>query len=116
FRRDDDGFRERWLGAIYRHMQFLNRNFSRFSSANNHLIGEAAGLYLGTLTWPYWREAVRWRRRARRELLREALRQNAPDGVNREQAISYQQFVLDFLLLAALAGRANGDDFPVSYW
>ena len=42
--------------------------------------------------------------------------QNAPDGVNREQAISYQQFVLDFLLLAGLAGRARGGDFPMEYW
>jgi hypothetical protein len=116
FRWDETGLRERWLGAIYRHMHFIQGNFSRFSSANNHLIGEAAGLYVATLTWPLWPATQRWRRRARRELVREALQQNAEDGVNREQAIAYQQFVLDFLLLAGLAGRANGDDFPVGYW
>lgn len=109
-------FRDRWLAAIYQHMHFIQGNFSRFSSANNHLIGEAAGLYIGATTWPYWPVAARWRAKARQELVREALRQNAPDGVNREQAISYQQFVLDFLLFAGLAGRANADDFPVEYW
>lgn len=116
FRGDDGAFRDRWLQSIYRHMHFIRGNFSRFSSANNHLIGEAAGLYVGALTWPFWPATARWRKRARGELVREALRQNAPDGVNREQAIGYQQFVLDFLLLAALAGRANADDFPVEYW
>ena len=33
--------------------------------------------------------------------------QNAPDGVNREQAVAYQQFVLDFQLLCLLAGKAQ---------
>lgn len=109
-------FRRRWLNAIYQHMHFIQGNFSRFSSANNHLIGEAAGLYVAATTWPFWDITSRWRAKARRELIREAIRQNAPDGVNREQATAYQQFVLDFLLLAGLAGRANADDFPVEYW
>lgn len=109
-------FRDRWLASIYQQMHFLQGHFSRYSSANNHLIGEAAGLYVGATVWPYWSATVHWRARARRELVRECLRQNAADGVNREQAIAYQQFVLDFLLFAALAGRANGDDFPVEYW
>ncbi len=109
-------FRDRWLTVIYQHMHFIQGNLSRFSSANNHLIGEAAGLYVAATTWPFWDTTFRWRAKARRELVREAIRQNAPDGVNREQAISYQQFVLDFLLLAGLAGRANADDFPVEYW
>ncbi|HEX7466427.1 MAG TPA: alginate lyase family protein, partial [Usitatibacter sp.] len=43
------------------------------------------------------------------------LLQNAPDGVNREQAVSYQQFELDLLLLPLLAARANGADFPPAY-
>ncbi|MBI3899620.1 MAG: alginate lyase family protein [Gammaproteobacteria bacterium] len=109
-------FEQRWLQAIYRHQHFIRGHFSRFSSANNHLIGEAAGLYIGATTWPFWRQTPEWRAAARRELLRETLQQNGADGVNREQAISYQQFVFDFQLLAGLAGRKNGDDFPIEYW
>lgn len=116
FRWNENRLRERWLDAVYLHMRFIRGNFSRFSSANNHLIGEAAGLYVATLTWPYWSTCARWRRCARRELLREVFRQNAGDGVNLEQTTGYQQFVLDLLLLSGLAGRANGDDFPVGYW
>lgn len=108
--------RGRWLEAAYRHMHFIRGHLSRYSSANNHLIGELAGLYIGAHTWPYWPQAQKWRQYAKRHLLRECELQNAADGVNREQAIAYQAFVLDFLLLAGLAGRANGDDFPVAYW
>lgn len=109
-------FRDRWLRVIYQHLHFIAGHYSRFSSANNHLIGEAAGVYIGAVTWPFWPQARRWRTQARRELTREALLQNARDGVNREQAIAYQQFVADFLLFAALAGRHNGDEFPREYW
>jgi len=108
--------RTRWLESIYQHVHFIQGCFSRYSSANNHLIGEAAGIYIATCTWPYWQSFEPWRQRARAILEQEALLQNAPDGVNREQAVSYQQFVLDFLVLAALAGRANGETFASAYW
>lgn len=109
-------FRDNWLRSIYQHMHFIRGHFSRFSSANNHLIGELSGLFVGCVTWPLWRNTTKWQQAAKAGLEREALLQNAPDGVNREQAISYQQFVLDFLLLAGLAGKENGDAFSQSYW
>ena len=108
-------FRDRWLESIYRHAEFVAGHFSLHSSANNHLIGEALGLYVAAVAWPHWHRCGRWRRTARAILEREALLQNAPDGVNREQAISYQQFTFDMLLFAMLAGRANDDEFPPAY-
>jgi len=100
-------FRSRWLTSIYRHARFIRGYFSRHSSANNHLIGEACGLYVAAITWPHWARMRRWRTHAQRVIEREALLQNTPDGVNREQAIGYQQFEFDLLLLAVLAGRAG---------
>ena len=85
--------------------------FSAHSSANNHLIGEAAGLFIAGITWPHWPRDARVGGSAKQILEREALAQNAPDGVNREQAVWYQQFVLDMLVLALLAGKANGEWF-----
>ena len=108
--------REDWLVAIYRHAHFIRHHFSRYSSANNHLIGEAAGLYVACLSWPYWEASTRWAEKSREILVEEALLQNTADGVNREQAISYQQFVLDFLIIAGLAARAGKMDFPDEYW
>jgi hypothetical protein len=107
--------RLRWLDSVYQHAQFVCGYFSRHSSANNHLIGEAAGLFIAALTWPHWPLARRWLARAQSILEAEASRQNAPDGVNREQAVSYQQFVLDFLLLCLLAGKENGIWFSAAY-
>jgi hypothetical protein len=109
-------FRDRWLASIYQHMHFIRGHFSRYSSANNHLIGEASGLFVGAVTWPFWARCRRWADDAQEVLEREAQLQNAPDGVNREQAVSYQQFVLDFLLIPALAGRANNRELARGYW
>lgn len=108
--------RDRWLESIYRHLHFIRSHLSRYSSANNHLIGETAGLFIGAVSWPCWPESPGWAYDAQQDLEHEALRQNAPDGVNREQAISYQQFVADFLLLSGLAGRASGTGFSTAYW
>jgi hypothetical protein len=115
-RAEGERLRHRWLSSIYQHAHFIQGYFSRYSSANNHLIGEAAGLLVATLTWPYWQDFATWQCMAKAELEREALLQNGEDGVNREQAISYQQFVLDFLVIAALAGKANGVEFSQAYW
>ncbi len=114
----DDGaaLRDRWLTSIYRHAEFIRGHFSRYSSANNHLIGEAAGLFIASLTWPFWDRAAGWRESGWSKLRRESLRQNAPDGVNREQSTWYQQFVLDFLLIAGLSAKSADLDFPAAYW
>jgi hypothetical protein len=107
--------RQRWLESIYQHAQFVRGYFSRHSSANNHLIGEAAGLFIAALTWPCWPHARVWLAEAKAILEREILLQNAPDGVNREQAVSYHQFELDLLVLALLAGKANGQKFSAAF-
>lgn len=108
-------FRQRWLASVHQHCSFIRGWFSLHSSANNHLIGEAAALFVASLTWPHWRETRAWLARAKKLLEREALAQNAPDGVNREQAVGYQQFVLELLLVCLLAGKANGQWFSAAY-
>ncbi len=107
--------RVRWLRSVHQHVRFVRGWLSLHSSANNHLIGEAAGLFVAGLTWPHWPQAGAWVMTGKKILEREALAQNAPDGVNREQAIAYQQFVLDFLMPCLLAGRASGQRFSADY-
>lgn len=104
------------LNSIYLHQAYTERHFSAYSSANNHLIGEAAGLYVASVTWPCWSESSRWQRRGHEILEREALQQIAPDGSSREQTLAYLYFVLEFLLLSAAAGRAAGECFSNGYW
>jgi hypothetical protein len=115
---DSEGsaFLERWMISVYQHVHFIKGYFSKHSSANNHLIGEAAGIFIASVTWPYWENFIQWRKLAKALLEKEALLQNGADGVNKEQAISYQQFVLDFLIIAYLAGQANEVEFSDAYW
>lgn len=109
-------FRSRWLQSVYLQTRHITRHLSRFSSANNHLIGEAAGVCVAAWTWPCWSQMRLWGAECKQILFDEALLQNAEDGGNREQAFAYQQFVLDFLLIAGLAARAAHEDFPPVYW
>jgi hypothetical protein len=109
-------FRQRWLESIYQHCHFIPRHWSRHSSANNHLLGEATGLFVAALTWPLWRASAEWERQARAELEREALAQTFADGVNKEQAIWYHHAVADMMLVAGLVARANDRDFGKEYW
>src|SRR5580658_10580135 len=115
---DEDGraFKARWLTAVRQHCQFIAGDLSLYSSANNHLLGELLGLFLGAMTWPCWPESARWRERARQEFEEQALLQNGVDGVNKEQAIWYQHEVADMMLLAGLTARANGGEFSSAFW
>lgn len=116
--RDDvgDAFKQRWLTSVYQHCQFIAGHFSKYSSANNHLLGELMGLFIASLTWPLWKRSRRWKNLAQRGLEREALLQNGEDGVNREQANWYHHEVADMMIVSGLIARANGCDFSTTYW
>jgi hypothetical protein len=111
-----EAFRRRWLTGVYQHCQFIYGHFSRYSSANNHLLGELMGLFIASLTWPLWKRSRRWMDLARREFERQALLQNGADGVNREQANWYHHEVADMMIVSGLVARANGCDFSSAYW
>jgi hypothetical protein len=105
-----------WLGSIHAHCRTIARHLSRHSSANNHLIGELAGLYVGATTWPCWKASGAWVEQARNELEHEAIAQYSRDGVNREQAFAYHVFSAEFLFVAGLLGQASGQPFSRNYW
>ena len=88
------------------------RDRSRFSSANNHLVGELAGLAAVSILLPELRQARRWKGRALQALGAEASRQILPDGSGAEQAVGYQVFTVELLLVVAALLRSHGDDLP----
>jgi hypothetical protein len=118
----EDGQRLRadWLDSIHAHCSAIARHLSRHSSANNHLIGELAGLYVGASVWPCWKSSGAWLEQARRELEHEAQAQFSRDGVNREQAFAYHIFSSEFLFVAGLVGQAcsqpGSQAFSRAYW
>lgn len=105
-----------WLASIHAHCRSIARHLSRHSSANNHLIGELAGLYVAAVTWPCWRASHGWREQARRELEAEARAQFSRDGVNREQAFAYHVFTSEFLFVAGLMSQAAREPLSRGYW
>ncbi len=113
---DGAPFRRDWLDAVYRHMHFIMSHLSAHSSANNHLIGELAGVFVAACAWPAWPEAQEWREKSQQLLVHQAAIQTHSDGVNKEQAVSYQQFVMYFLLVAGVVGERCGHRFPDAYW
>jgi hypothetical protein len=109
-------FRERLLNSVYRHIWEIDRKYSQGSSVNNHLVGEAAGVFVAAGFFRGFKDSARWRARSRAILEREILAQTWPDGGTREQAIGYQLFVLQFFLIAGLVARKTGQDFSSDYW
>jgi hypothetical protein len=109
-------FKHHWLRSIYQHCTFLDQNLSRFSSANNHLLGELLGLIIGATTWPCWTQSERWRSKATHLFQEQFLLQNGEDGVNKEQAVWYQHEVLDMALLAGLTAEQNGSHLSAPFW
>lgn len=111
-----DRRRERILFSVHQHLSEIARKFSRYSSANNHLVGEAAGVFIASSYFSGLKGAPGWRAKSREILAREIQRQTFEDGGTREQATGYHLFSLEFFLLAGLVGRNAGDDFSTAYW
>lgn len=90
------------------HATWLARYPSLYSSANNHLVAEACGLFaIGSLA-PELPEAASWRAIGREHLEREAARQINIDGVGAEQSPSYQAYSMEWLLVARRIAAATG--------
>jgi hypothetical protein len=111
----DQDFRRRSLDSIYLHLARIARKLSLYSSANNHLIGELVGLFVGSTCFDFWPECSGWRDRAQRLLEREIRLQVGEDGVNREQAMSYHLFTLELFLLAFAIARNTKQPFSEGY-
>lgn len=103
-----------WLPLIYKHCYFSSKNPSYFSSANNHLIAEYAGLFIASTLWRF-KESSKWLKKSQSGLEREILLQHSENGVNKEEAAPYIQFITDFFLLALIAGQHHGTGFSKQY-
>jgi len=101
--------------AIYQHVWDLARKFSRGSSANNHLVGEAAGVFVATLWLPHLPKAHELRDVARQILIEEIEKQFHVDGGTREQALGYQFFSIQFFTICALLAERAGVAMPAAY-
>ncbi len=108
FENDADALRQiRW------HQEYLAAFRSRGSSANNHVVAEAAGRLAAACAFPWFEESARWRRDAADLLERQLAANTFPSGLNRELATDYHRFVLELALVAAVEADVAGS--PLSH-
>lgn len=105
---------KKWLPAIYLHCRHTVNNLSRFSSANNHLISEYAGLFIASSFWKF-RESTRWVQLAKKGLESEILKQHTSEGINREETAGYIQFITDFFLVSYVVAEKTDNKFSPSF-
>ncbi len=98
------------------HQQYLAAFRSRGSSANNHVIAEAAGQLVASCAFPWFPESERWRRKSAHLLERELVRNTFPSGIGRELASGYQCFIAELGLLAAVEAEATGRPLSPAAW
>ncbi len=98
------------------HQQYLAVFRSRGSSANNHVIAEAAGQLVAGCAFPWFAESDRWRRNSARLLERELIRNTFASGIGRELASDYQCFVAELGLLAAVEAGVAGHPVSTGTW
>ncbi|WAU82981.1 alginate lyase family protein [Streptomyces sp. Qhu-G9] len=96
---------------IWHHQRWLAAFPSRGSSANNHVIAEAAGQFAAACAFGWFPSSARWRAGALRSLERHLRGNTFVSGLNRELATEYHGLVLE-LGLAAVA-EADAADVPV---
>ncbi|MEU5594893.1 alginate lyase family protein [Streptomyces sp. NPDC020298] len=99
------------LNQIWHHQRWLAAFPSRGSSANNHVIAEAAGQFAAACAFGWFPSSARWRAGALRSLDRHLRGNTYLSGLNRELATEYHGLVLE-LGLAAVA-EADAADVPV---
>ncbi len=102
--------RAQWQPVIERHVWEIARRYSRYSSANNHRIGEAAGVLIACAYFGDDRRAARRLRQSWRILQAEIERQTHPDGWQRRAGVRLSPVRDGVLPAGGLGGAAAGRD------
>lgn len=102
------------LNQIWHHQRWLAAFPSRGSSANNHVIAEAAGRFAAACAFDWFPASGRWRADALRSLDRHLRGNTYLSGINRELATEYHGLVLELGLAAVAEADAAGVPVPAS--
>lgn len=103
--------KERMRIGVINMTDYLSRHYSRFSSANNHLLVEAAAIGLAGFAFDY----MPWKMLSIKLLSEELTRQNYKDGVNKELSLHYQTFGMEAYCLMARVMQVNGETVPAEW-
>lgn len=98
------------------HAEFLAGFRSTGSSANNHVIAEAAGLLAAACAFDWYGRSQGWRAEAAALLEAELSANTFAGGLNRELASEYHYLVADLALLALTEADLAGHPLPDPTW
>ncbi|MFF0745387.1 alginate lyase family protein [Streptomyces sp. NPDC004111] len=99
---------------IWHHQRWLAAFPSRGSSANNHVVAEAAGQFAAACAFGWFPASARWRANALRSLERHLRSNTFRSGLNRELASEYHGLVLELGLAALAEADAAGVPVPAT--
>ncbi|MEU6271769.1 alginate lyase family protein [Streptomyces populi] len=99
---------------IWHHQRWLAAFPSRGSSANNHVVAEAAGQLAASCAFGWFPSSARWRTDALRSLERNLRANTFGSGLNRELATEYHGLVLELGLAALAEADAAGVRVPAT--
>ncbi|MCX5230735.1 alginate lyase family protein [Streptomyces sp. NPDC006553] len=99
---------------IWHHQRWLAAFPSRGSSANNHIIAEAAGQLAAACAFGWFPSSARWRADAMRSLDVHLRSNTFGSGLNRELATEYHGLVLELGLAAVAEADAAGVAVPAT--
>ncbi len=115
---DDDSFTDedfqRFSRLCYLHTRHIeeNINYAYYAVHNNHLIGEALGLYISGTLFPYFPESEQWRKKGK-DILEgnRCLNQFYKDGGYCQLSFNYHRLALHYYLWALRVAELNNDKF-----
>jgi len=99
------------VSLMFLHGEHLetNINYARKAVHNNHLIGEALGLYAIGLYFPWFKQSKRWKSLGRYLLENDCLRQFYDDGGYCQNSHNYHRLALYYYLWAYRIAELNGE-------
>ena len=111
FEQNEDAVRQ-----VYAHQRYLATFQSRGSSANNHVIAEAAGQLVASCGFPWFETSDRWRAAASSLLEAELLSNTFDSGINRELAFEYHGLVAELGIIAGVEADIAGSPLAPDTW
>lgn len=94
--------------SILNSTEYTSKHYSKYSSANNHLIIEMINIGIVGISF----NIDEWIELSKDTLEYEMLRQNYHDGVNKEQSPHYQSFVMEGIFLYIITCKKNNVKYP----
>ena len=94
--------------SIINCINYIMRHYSRYSSANNHLLVEMAAIGIAGYAF----DVQKWKNVAVETLSVQLPLQTYPDGVNREVSLHYHSFAMEAYLILTHVMQSAGSQLP----